>query len=63
MDTEIQVQILNEAVCISYTHTLGKDMNLIILPSAMGKIVGQIEIFNFGMPSGQRDGKLWLQTY
>ena len=33
-----QVQILDEADCISYgTNTLGKGMNLTIFPPAMGK--------------------------
>ena len=33
-----QVQILDEADCISHsTNTLGKGMNPIILPSAIGK--------------------------
>ena len=38
MDTANLVQILNESVCISHsTNTLGKSMNRIILPPAMGK--------------------------
>ena len=38
MDTVMQVQILNEAVCISHNpNTLGKNMNPIILPPAMSK--------------------------
>ena len=38
MDTVKRVQILDEADCISHgTNTLGKGMNLIILPPAMGK--------------------------
>ena len=38
MDTAMQVQILDEADCISHsTNTLGKGMNPIILPPAMGK--------------------------
>ena len=38
MDTAIQVQILDETDCISHhTNTLGKGMNPIILPPAMGK--------------------------
>ena len=33
-----RVQILDETDCISYsTNTLGKGMNLIIFPPAMGK--------------------------
>ena len=38
MNTVTQVQILDETDCISYsTNTLGKGMNPIILPPAMGK--------------------------
>ena len=38
MDTAIRVQILDETDCISHgTNTLGKGMNPIILPPAMGK--------------------------
>ena len=38
MDTVTQVQILDETVCISHrSNTLGKGMNPIILPPAMGK--------------------------
>ena len=38
MDTVSQVQILDETDGISYsTNTLGKGMNPIILPPAMGK--------------------------
>ena len=38
MDTATQVQILDETDCISHsTNTLGKGMNPIILPPAMGK--------------------------
>ena len=38
MDTATQVQILVETDCISHsTNTLGKGMNPIILPPAMGK--------------------------
>ena len=37
MDRAIQVQILNEIDCISHsTNTLGKVMNPIIFPPAMG---------------------------
>ena len=28
----------------------------------MGKIVGQAELFNFGMTTGPEEGKLWIQT-
>ena len=38
MDTATRVQILDETDCISHsTNTLGKGMNPIILPPAMGK--------------------------
>ena len=38
MDATIQVQILDEAVCISYSaNTLEKGMIPTILPPAMGK--------------------------
>ena len=38
MNTATQVQILDETDCISHsTNTLGKGMNPIILPPAMGK--------------------------
>ena len=38
LDTAIRVQILDETDCISHsTNTLGKGMNPIILPPAMGK--------------------------
>ena len=38
IDTATRVQILDETDCISHsTNTLGKGMNPIILPPAMGK--------------------------
>ena len=38
MDTVTRVQILDKTDCISHsTNTLGKGMNPIILPPAMGK--------------------------
>ena len=38
MNTATRVQILDETDCISHnTNTLGKGMNPIILPPAMGK--------------------------
>ena len=38
LDTTTRVQILDETDCISHsTNTLGKAMNPIILPPAMGK--------------------------
>ena len=63
MNTAIQVQTLDEAVCISLsTNTLGKGMNPTILPPAMGKIIGQIGLFSFGMATSLGEGKLWIQT-
>ena len=56
-----QVQILDKAVCISYsTDTLGKGMNTTVLPIAMGKIVGQTDLFNLGMVTGLGEGKIWI---
>ena len=38
MDMATQIQILYDAVCISYSaYTLEKDMNQTILPPAIGK--------------------------
>ena len=50
--------------CISHsTNTLGKCMNPIILPPAMGKIVGQTKFFSLGEATGLGEGKLWIETY
>ena len=50
MDTVTRVQILDETDCISHcTNNLGKGMNPIILPPAMGKIVGQTRFFSLGV--------------
>ena len=63
MDTATRVQILDEADCISHgTNTLGKGMNPIILPPAMGKIVGQTMFFSLSEATSQGEGKLWIQT-
>ena len=40
------------------TNTLGKGMNPIILPPAMGKIVGETRFFSHSLG----EGKLWIQT-
>ena len=49
MDTATRVQILDETDFISHcTNTLRKGMNPIILPPAMGKIVGQTRFFRLG---------------
>ena len=37
-------------------------MNPIILPPAMGKIVGQTEFFSLGEATSLGEGKLWIQT-
>ena len=59
MATEIRVQILGEALCISHSNSiLGKDMNPIILPLAMGKIVGQIELYSLDMITSLGERKL-----
>ena len=59
MNKANQVQILDKAVCISHNvNILGKGMNLIIPPPAIGKIVGQTGIFNLGMATGLEEGKL-----
>ena len=59
MDTAIRVQFLDKTDCISHrTNTLGKGMNPIILPPAMGKIVGQTEFFSLGKTTSLGEGKL-----
>ena len=35
----------------------------IILPPAMGKIVGQTRFFSLGEATSLGEGKLWIQTY
>ena len=37
-------------------------MNPIILPPAMGKIVGQTRFFSLGEASSLGEGKLWIQN-
>ena len=59
MDMATRVQILDETDCISHcTNTLGKGMNPIILPPAMGKLVGQTRFFSFGEATSLGEGKL-----
>ena len=59
MDKATQVQILDEAICISHSaNTLGKGVNSTILPLA----IDQTEFFNLGMTTSQREGKLCIQT-
>ena len=58
MDTATRVQIMDETDCISHiTNTLGKGMNPIILPPAMGKIVGQTKFFILGEATSLGEGK------
>ena len=38
-------------------------MNPIILPTAIGKIVGQTEFFSLGEATSIGERKLWIQTY
>ena len=60
MDTATRVQILDETDRISRsTNTLGKAMNPIILPPAMGKYVaGQTGFFSLGEATSLGEGKL-----
>ena len=52
-------QIQDETDCISHsTSTLGKGMNTIIIPPAMGKIVGQTRFFSLGEATSLVEGKL-----
>ena len=49
--------------CISHsTNTIGKGMNPIILPPAMGKIEGQIRFFSLGKATSLGERKLWIKT-
>ena len=58
-----QVQILDEDVCISHsTNALGKGMNPIILSPAKGKKVRQTRLFNLGVTTGLKEGKIWFLT-
>ena len=59
MDTATSVQILDETDCISHgADTVGKGINPIILPPAMG----QTRSFSFGEESNLGEGKLWIQA-
>ena len=44
------------------TNTLGKGLNPIILPPAMGKIVGQTGFLTLGEVTSLGEGKLIIQT-
>ena len=55
MYTEKRVQILDEIDCISHSsNTLGKGMNPIILPPA----IGQTRFFSLGEATSLGEGKL-----
>ena len=43
-------------------NTLGKGMNPLILPPAMGKYVGRTRFFSFGEATSLGEGNLWIQT-
>ena len=59
MHTATRVQILDDTDCISRsTNTLWKGMNPIILPPAMGKLVGQTDFFSLGEETSLGEGKL-----
>ena len=59
MNTVTRVKILDETDCISHsTNTLGKGINPIILPQAMGKIVGQTDFLSLGEETSLQEGKL-----
>ena len=53
MESTSQVRILEEAVCISCQANAS--------PLSMGKIIGQIGLYNFGMTI-DLEGKFWIQT-
>ena len=53
------VQILDKTDCISHSsNTLGKGMNPIILPPAMGRIGRQTGFFSLGEATSLGEGKL-----
>ena len=59
MNTAIRVQILDETDCISHsTNTLGKGMNPIILPPAMGKQQDRPRFSSLGEATSLGEGKL-----
>ena len=58
MESVIRVRIVDEIVCIShYANTLGKNMNPTILLPALGILVGQTGLFNYGMITSLGEGK------
>ncbi len=63
MDTVTQVQILDEAVCISHSaNILGKTMYPTIPSPAMGKIVRQAGVFSLSMVTSLGEGRLRIKT-
>ena len=63
MDMVSRVQILNEAIWITYSiNILGKAMNATILPPAIRKRVKQTELFNLGVEAGLGERNLWIQN-
>ena len=63
MDMAIQVQMLEEVVCVSRSdNTHRKGMNPIILPPAMDEIVEQTGLFKLGMVTSLGKGKHRIQV-
>ena len=63
MNIVTRVQVSEETVCDSHgDNTLGKGISPIIIPPAMGKIVGQTVFCNLGMTTGLEEGKFRIQT-
>ena len=55
MKSRIQVQVLNEAVCVNAIKQS-------IHPITLSKVVWQIGFFYFGKTTSLTEGKLWIQT-
>ena len=55
---QTQVQILDEAACISYRERFESNYS----PSNSEQIVGLIGLFNLGMVATLGEGKLWIQA-
>ena len=64
MDTATRVQILDQTDGISHgINTLGKGMNPIFLPQAMGKHLGRVGFFSLDETASLGEGKLWIETF
>ena len=62
MESSTRVQILDAALYVSLrANIFGKVMNTSVLPAAMGRIVGQIDLFCLGLASGLGE-KIWIQA-